>query len=238
MTKNGVLPEILRQIEGASFPKLCVFDLDSTLICVKGRTKKILQSVAHYPRFQHICSPYIEHFKKAEFDEKAYSLKSILQNMGVSLNFDCYKEVFLYWTLHFFSNKYLEHDKLYKGVKDFLFKVQKSGSDIMYLTGRSFSLMGTGTFSQIQKWKLPLEKRNHLIMKPNTFTEDAYYKVKQLEELSKTYSNIWFFENEPVIINFVNKLLPHISIVFVNTAHSGRQNLRKKFQSINGDYSL
>ena len=108
----------------------------------------------------------------------------------------------------------------------------------MYLTGRSENLMKEGTISQIKKWSLPFKKEEYLMMKPNTYTEDAYFKKCRLEELSKKYRKIWFFENEPVVINFVNKFLDGIQIIFVNTVHSQRQTLKKDFHTITADYSL
>ena len=231
---NALLKQILQSAK-SSKNSLYVFDLDSTLFCVSGRTQKILQTAPDY--LKDIPSHQANLLRNIKVNTNDFSLHGILKRSGIQLSFLCYKEIFHFWTHHFFSNDFLKYDILYKGVQSYLQKLQKTNSEIMYLTGRCSSLMGKGTYQQLKNWNLPLKTKDHLMMKENAYTEDAYYKKCRLQKLSQKYQNIWFFENEPAVIHFVHHFLPKISCVFVNSANSGRQVLQKKFYQISMDYT-
>lgn len=236
MSTENILQRVLdeaRQCKGCA----CVFDLDSTLICVRGRTQAILRSVPDYPPLKQVCAGQMDLFKTIEVYPTDYGLKQVLLRKGIQLSSSCYSDLSRYWAQCFFSNEFLKYDELYTGVYSYLFHLKKT-TDIMYLTGRSQKSMGEGTYKQIKDWKLPLEKKEFLMMKQNEFAEDAVYKKNCLEELSKQYKKIWFFENEPVTINFIDQHLPEIHLVFMDSVHSGQQTLRKKIPSIGMDYSL
>ena len=49
------------------------------------------------------------------------------------------------------------------------------------------------------------------------------YWDEKLSELIKISKNIWFFENEPVIIHKIKSTYPKIKIVWIDTTHSRRQ---------------
>ena len=231
---SSLLKHILQSAE-SSKNSLYVFDLDSTLFCVSGRTQKILQTTPNH--LKDIPSKQAELLKNIKVNIKDFNLHDILKRAGVQLSFPCYKQIFHFWTNHFFSNDFLKYDTLYKGVSSYLQKLQNTHSEIMYLTGRCYSLMGKGTYQQLEKWNLPLKTKNHLMMKENAYTEDAYYKKCRLQKLSQKYQNIWFFENEPAVIHFAHHFLPKISYVFINSANSGRQTLQKGFHQIPTDYT-
>ena len=237
MTDSDTLNQVLTETNRAPRQSLCVFDLDSTLICVRKRTEKILQSVVTEKQFAHFSSSQLESIKNITVKDTDFRLQDILDRAQVSLDSKQYRLIHDYWTYHFFSNNFLKYDLLYKGVQDYLRRLSRT-SNIMYLTGRSRKLMWQGTYEQINKWNFPLKTKDHLIMKPNHFTEDAVYKKIELEQLVQHYKNIWFFENDPVIINHVNMLLPQVQIIFMKSASSGRQSLRKIFPTIGMDYSL
>ena len=215
-----------------------VFDLDSTLICVHQRSEAILRHIAQSPDFQENHFQEAEVLSRIQVHPQDFSLKEILRRAGLkNLSFSLYKKIFMEWTRFFFSNDFLKYDQLYKGVHSYLSALNAAGAKILYLTGRSRSLMGPGTLLQLKKWRIPLQNENCLIMKNNTFTEDAFFKKNCLKDLLKIYKKIWFFENEPVIINFVQNFLPEIQIIFVQTAHSRRQTVKKEVPRIFADYS-
>lgn len=234
MDIQSVLLQILKEVQTKP-NSLCVFDLDSTLICVKKRTQKILQALAEDSYFRQNHPGPAKMLKDIEIDPNDFNLKTMFKRARLKLSDSLYQKIFLYWTTHFFSNDYLHCDTLYPGVSSYLSSLQ--GAEIMYLTGRCDSLMRKGTLFQLRKWNLPLKKESHLMMKPNNYTEDAYFKKCYLDNLSKKYKPIWFFENEPVVINFVNKFLKDIHVVFVNSVHSHRQNVNKNIHTILADYS-
>ena len=231
---SDILKQVLKETKELSNKPLCVFDLDSTLICVKERTRKILQSAVSNEKFRHWK---IDSLKEVVVKPTDFSLRDVLQRASIDLSETQYLSICNFWAHHFFSNSFLKHDTLYKGVQNYLHLLSEH-SEIMYLTGRSRERMGEGTYEQITKWELPLKKESDLIMKPNTYTEDAFYKKMQLERLVQEYKNIWFFENEPAIINYVSYLLPQIQIIFMQSTSSRRQSLRKSFPTIGMDYSL
>ena len=238
MPKKNILKKALDEAQYCDGSYAFVFDLDSTLICVRGRTQAILRSAPDYPPLRQICAGQVDLFKAIEVYPKDYGLKHILLRKGIQLSHSCYYDLSGYWAHCFFSNEFLKYDELYKGVSSYLSELERTHVDIMYLTGRSQKSMGEGTYKQIKDWGLPLKKKEFLIMKQNNFTEDAIYKKSCLEKLSGQYKKIWFFENEPTTINFVNQHLPEVQLVFVDSVHSGRQTLRKEFPSIGTDYSI
>ncbi len=238
MSGQNILRKVLDEVQQCDGNYACVFDLDSTLICVRGRTQAILRSAPDYPPLSQICAGQVDLFRTIEVYPTDYGLKQILIRKGIQLSSSCYYDLSGYWAHCFFSNEFLKYDELYTGVYSYLSQLKKTNVDIMYLTGRSQKSMGEGTYRQLKEWKLPLEKKEFLIMKQNNFTEDAIYKANFLEKLSKKYKRIWFFENEPTTINFINQHLPKVQLVFVNSVHSDRQTLRKEFPSIGMDYSI
>lgn len=238
MSKNNILRKVLEEAQQCGGSYVCVFDLDSTLICVRGRTQAILRSAPDYPPLRQICASQVDLFKNIEVYPTDYGLKQVLIRTGIQLSSSCYYDLSGYWSHCFFSNEFLKYDELYKGVYSYLSQLQKTNVEIMYLTGRSQKSMGEGTYKQIKSWGLPLKKREFLIMKQNSFTEDAVYKMNYVENLSKQYKKIWFFENEPTTINFISQHLPEVQLVFVDSVHSGRQTLRKEFPSVGMDYSI
>ena len=237
MLYSNILNQILSETHEASQKPLCVFDLDSTLICVSQRTRAILQAAAVNEGFKHFSVDHLKKMKNITVKAIDFSLQDILNRAQVQLPIYQYRLIYKYWASSFFSNSFLKYDTLYKGVQNYLSQLSIN-SDIIYLTGRSQELMREGTDEQIKKWNLPLKSEKHLIMKPNNFTEDAIYKKMELEKLVQHYKNIWFFENDPAIINHVNNTLPQIQVIFIQSASSGRQILRKKFPTIGMDYSL
>ena len=217
---------------------LCVFDLDSTLFCVAERTQYILRNIPHHLKMHKFCSGQEHLFQNIQVSPKDFSLRCILQKACIKLDSISYKEVFYFWTFQFFSNDFLKYDTLYKGTQSYLSQLESAGAEIMYLTGRNRPFMGAGTYEQLRHHQLPLKSKDHLIMKDNSYTEDAFYKKSCLKKLCEKYQTIWFFENEPSVINFIHYFLPKIHIVFIDSTHSGRQKLNKKFYQIPMDYTL
>ncbi len=238
MSRQNILRRVLAEAQQFSGNCVCVFDLDSTLICVRGRTQAILRSAPDDPPLKQICAGQVDLFKTIEVHPTDYGLKQILIRKGIRLSSSCFYNLSGYWTHCFFSGDFLKHDELYKGVCSYLSQLKKTNVDIMYLTGRSQKSMGKGTYKQLKGWSLPLKRKEFLMMKQNNFTEDAVYKVNCLEKLSQRYKRIWFFENEPATMNLISQKLPEVQLVFVNSVHSGRQTLRKKIPSIGMDYSI
>ena len=84
-----------------------------------------------------------------------FNIKEILKRVGLLPGDSLYKEVFHFWTRHFFSDRYLKEDFLYKGVRGYLSALKEQGCEIMYLTGRYRPAMGEGTLLQLKTLIFP-----------------------------------------------------------------------------------
>ena len=221
MQQKKLLGSLVKLAQKQAKATAFVFDLDSTLFCTKWRTEKILlDSLSHVPKEK--CSKEImERIKQIEIAPTDWDLEGIFIKHGLDLREPCLKEVQKYWDKYFFRNEYLQADRPYPGAPDFLNKLKQAGGSIFYLSARSDKHMREGSLSSLKKWKFPLEDSTHLILKEELDPADSFYKTKELEKLSKQYSSICFFENEPVILDSVSKQLPQIRIFWMNSAHSG-----------------
>ena len=117
------LKQILKSAE-SSKNSLYVFDLDSTLFCVSGRTQKILQTAPDH--LKNIPPHQADVLKNIKINTTDFSLHDILKRTGVHLSFSCYKKVFHFWADRFFSNDFLKYDTLYKGVQSYLQKTPEN----------------------------------------------------------------------------------------------------------------
>lgn len=97
--------------------------------------------------------------------------------------------------------------------------------------------MRPGTIRALQAWGFPYLADSKLIMKPSQVQTDENFKGLILKDLSRQYDHIWFFENEPVIIELVRPLVPQVRIVFMNTVHAGRAQNPSDLPTITGDFT-
>ena len=90
-------------------------------------------------------------------------------------------------------------------------ELENCGVEIQYLTGRDHQRMRKGSVEVLKKWGLPLQHDADLHMKPEKIQDDELYKLDWFKMLdTKPYSQIYFFENEPININAVLDLnTPH-----------------------------
>ena len=217
----------------------CVFDLDSTLFNVSPRTQKILQDYGHsslgHPHF----SSQKEILKKIQILPTDWGIREALIRENVSAPLTFFEDVRRFWRQHFFSNEYLQFDRPYPGAVEFVDQISKAGIPIYYLTGRDRPDMHTGTVETLQKWGFPTEQiEGRLFMKPSkNYSEDEDYKVQILTQFSTRYKTLYFFENEPVIINQVQKVLPDVNIIFMDTVHSRRENPPNDIVHLTGDFT-
>ena len=214
-----------------------VFDVDSTLFCMKYRTQAILEKT-----FQEdfISKNFPEHLKKlTSIQVKAtdWSVKEIMSRYGVSEE-KLIKKIELIWKKKFFSNDYLHLDQPYEGAIEFLRELSQTSAHIYYLTARHWDKMSKGTFETLKRYNLPLKQKSHLIMKTAFHTQDAEYKTKHLAVLSKQFNTLCFFENEPVILNQTAKSLPNIHLFWMNSTHSGKESSPKKALTLSMVYSF
>lgn len=204
-------------------PLLAVFDLDSTLFEVSPRTQAILEDFSKHPLMQSRFPEETQKLSQVFADPKDWGIRPTLERSQIKATLDFFESFRTFWVEKFFSNDFLHHDQLYDGALEFVHDLHQAGAVIKYLTGRDQMRMGEGTLRVLKKWNFPLaHPETHLILKPHPHMEDALYKVDRLRILSQRYDEIWFFENEPVIIHAVRDKLPDIKVIFVDTIHSGQ----------------
>ena len=199
-----------------------VFDIDSSLLCMKYRTQAILKDVAQNEEFKKNFPNEALILEKAQVTERTWSVSEVLEPKGIPPHHPCMDFIIEFWRKSFFSNDYLHHDKPYEGARKYLQKLEETGVSIYYLTARREDKMLEGTLKSLKAQNFPLKKREHLIMKKKEEKGvlDEDYKVFYLKELKKKFSKIFFFENEPVILNKASKLLPDVELFWVDSTHS------------------
>lgn len=199
-----------------------VFDLDSTLFCVSPRIQHILRLLSQDPEFAVTYKEPSAILRNIEVIPTDWGVRTVLERTGMSATPELVRRVRSFWSRHFFSNHHLDKDIIYPGANDYVRHLHGLGARILYLTGRSDQAMRTGTLRALEKWGFPLDAEEDLYMKPLEVEKDEAFKAQVLMQMESQFDHIWFFENEPVIIEQVRRLVPMVHIVFVNSTHSGK----------------
>lgn len=200
---------------------MVIFDLDSTLFDVRPRIKKVLE---HFAESEGSAShpEWRQALKKAEVEPGDWGIRPALERLQVPLELALRARDF--WKIHFFSSDFLHFDDLVPGALDFALHVNRQGHDIVYLTGRDVHRMERGSREVLKKFGFPLEPiRAELVLKPEKGLDDSVFKSSWFGGLSsKDRSRTWFFDNEPWILQEVERQFPEVNLVFLDTTHSGR----------------
>jgi hypothetical protein len=235
---SQVLKNILNEAATASANNekfLAVFDLDSTLFDLKPRHQKILQRFYDDPEMQKRFSKECQILSTARFEPKDWGISEALNRAGLDANTHSHfwSDIHDHWNYWFFHNHFLREDRPLPGAVEFVTRLENSGAEIMYLTGRDHGRMWEGTLASLTHWKFPVKNPATTIrLKPEPCMDDAKFKLKVLEKLANSYNRIYLFENEPVNLNLVKKCLPQVQLVFVDTVHSGREQFEGELANI------
>ena len=216
---------------------LFAFDLDSTLFCMKYRTQAILEDCRKNENFYSQFPKQIPLVQKIKVTERDWSVTEIMSRYGFSSKSDCVLAMEKFWRERFFKNDYLHFDQPYKGCVHFINYISKFTPNIFYLTARNKASMFKGTCQSLKRWNFPFENEKKLIMKEDTETTDADYKTKELKKLSEKYKTLIFFDNEPVILNQVERSLPDIYLFWLDSTHSRRAKPPQTALPLSMDYS-
>lgn len=235
-TENQVLDRILREAWSHSQSEkkfLAVFDLDSTLYDLTLRISTIVDEFAADPINQKQFPTECSLLANVKFEPKDWGLAEPLARAGLRTPTPFSKALHDYWHLRFFSDDYLLHDQPLPGAVDFVQELHQVGSHIMYLSGRDFPRMGRGTHESLRTHKFPLAQPSaRVVLKPHKFLDDAQFKLEVLQQAEDEYSRIWFFENEPVNLNLVARNCPKIGLIFIDSTHSGREELESTLATV------
>lgn len=223
------LQSFLNELSQKTNP-LVVFDLDSTLFNVTKRTEKILKDFSKLTEVRNKFPHLAQKISEIQIEHNDWGIYPALDRLSIQdENFKALLKK--YWIQHFFSNHYLQYDHPYDGAVDFVNYIHdQTPAHILYLTGRDEIRMLDGTEKCLEQWGFPLENssKTELVLKANPGHEDKIYKSEVLQEYSKKFSSIYFFENEPVIINEVEKNHTHIQFIFMKSVHSGKESLNSE----------
>ena len=217
---------------------LFVFDVDSTLFCMKHRTQALIDSCLKNVVFCEKFKDQLEKIKTIQVTETDWSIPEIMSRYGFHLEEEIVTAVHKIWRKGFFSNDYLYLDRPYKDCVSFVQHISQLKAQVCYLTARNYHTMYEGTVQSLKQWNFPLKNESHLIMKKDSNSNDAGYKTDHLQSLSKKFDSILFFENEPVILNKVAQQLPQIHLFWMNSTHSRQEKPPKTALTLNMKYSF
>ena len=215
---------------------LFVFDIDSTLFCMKHRTQAIIRDCLKDSEFCKKFPEYLNTIKRVEVTETDWSVEDIMLRYGFPPDEPFVSVVKKIWRKGFFSNDYLHLDKPYKGCVQYLQHIHKLGAKVYYLTARNHATMYEGTIQSLRKWGFPLENEKYLTMKENPEMQDAVYKAGYLKKWTKQFDTILFFENEPVVLNEVYRAVPDVYLFWMNSTHSQREEPPKNALPLDMNY--
>ncbi|MBL7687897.1 MAG: HAD family hydrolase [Bdellovibrionaceae bacterium] len=214
---------------------LLVFDLDSTLFDLTLRVTAILEhfaaSAENRARFPELC----EKLMQAEIRRSDWGLREPLARLGLHEHEhrEFFESVHAHWARGFFSNDYLDRDFPLPGAVDFVKNGIEAGADVLYLTGRDTARMQAGTIKSLEAHGFPNDGvRARLGLKPDLRLDDAEFKAEVIADLANNHRPIWLFENEPVNINAVLRRTPQVGIVFIDTCHSGLEEVKTALAKI------
>lgn len=231
-TLSQIIKEISNQPPGAS---LVVFDLDSTLFDLAIRVTAILDEYSRSPEHKARFPLECEVLKRIEIRKGDWGLTEPLERLGIrqSTHPEFVRDVQQAWAKGFFSNRFLKHDLPLPGAVQFVRDVISAGADVIYLTGRDIPRMQAGTRQSLLETGFPLNDQSaKMVLKPLAEMDDAAFKVDEIVAYQLRYKQIWLFENEPVNINAVSKRCPNVKMVFVDTCHSGLEEVHASISKI------
>lgn len=233
-----VLERILleaREYSQAGKAFLAVFDLDSTLFDLTLRVAAIVDSFAAEAENQKRFARECEALQNIQILRTDWGLNEALERLGLTgpQHRDFCQALHEHWAFCFFSDAYLHHDEPLPGAVAYVQELARQGADVLYLTGRDIPRMLNGTEASLKAQNFPLGgDKARLILKPTTDLDDAEFKVQVLKELEQKYERIWLFENEPVNLNLASRECPAVGLVFIDSTHSGREQVSETLDRI------
>ena len=176
---------------------LFVFDIDSTLFCMKYRTQALIDSCLRERAFCEKFKEQVGKIKEIQVTETDWSIPEIMSRYGFHPAEEIVTAVHKIWRKGFFSNDYLHLDRPYKGCVKFVQHISQLKAQVYYLTARNYHKMYEGTVQSLRQWGFPLQNTAQLIMKKDSHITDTEYKINHLQFFVEKFDSILFFENEP-----------------------------------------
>ncbi len=212
--------QFAKQKQGAS---LFVFDMDSTLFCMKYRTQAIIRDCLKDPLFCKNFPKHLELIRQIEVHSWDWSVQEILARYGFTEEEPLVLSIEKIWRKNFFTNDYLHLDQPYKGSVQFVQHIVQLGAKVCYLTARNRKNMFEGTLQSLKQWSFPMEEEEQLIIKEDPHLKDSEYKAMHLKKMAQVFDSVLFFENEPVILNETARSVPQVHLFWMNSTHSRQE---------------
>lgn len=213
-----------------------VFDIDSTLLDVSPRIQRILDGFLKTPEIITNYPEVLKHTEDIRVEPTDWGIRHAFERLNIQdVPRDFIEKAKAYWHEHFFANTHLQLDLPYDGAVNFVQSLYELGHHIFYLTGRDIHRMQTGTIESLKHHGFPVEKdRAQLVLKPHKSIQDTEFKKDWFANLVSKHPQIQFifFENEPLNIEAVRHLQPHIKIVFFESTHSRKMEAPKDLPRI------
>lgn len=204
---------IYNQIKNDTENKIALFDIDSTIMDTGPRNYAILKKVANeIPEIDKIISDI-------NLNEMGWNILDPI-NKRLNLNNNTLNRVMNIWKKCFFTDKWVQKDVPYKGVKTLLHKLVEDGFFIVYLTGRDKPKMSTGTIESFKHYNLPTGYNTRFFFKGKFEDVDIEFKKSAIKEI-KSMGNVQIvIENEPANANLFYKEFPGACNLLFNSITS------------------
>ncbi|NBX77142.1 MAG: HAD family hydrolase [Proteobacteria bacterium] len=203
---------------------LVLLDLDSTLYEVGPRTLRIIQE--WLPSYSNKLPLDLKlALENLAPEQVGYSLKDTFANLGFPVATreleTITADLKTFWWDRFFSSDYLPHDRPYPGAVEYANHLYDLGAEVCYLTGRSEARMRKGTEANLLRDGFPFHMEGTLLlMRQEEDWSDERHKSHQVANLAHKGFPVASFENEPVNLVTLSKLIPHAAHIFVDTVCS------------------
>ncbi|MBI4870734.1 MAG: HAD family hydrolase [Candidatus Riflebacteria bacterium] len=220
---NAVLGGVLattRELAAKGRRPVNVFDLDGTLFETGSRHKAAMlkfarQNQRRYPDLRAKLERWVP-------EQLPYEISDTFDELGIRNAADREAAMRL-WKECFHSNEGLHLDRPLPGAREYVNKLHKAGSTIVYLTGRKIAQQQKGSLEVLAEKGFPVPpERCALIMNPRTGLHDTMFKGSAAvrEQIAALGEVVAVFDNEPGNVNVLAKSFPSALMVFLDTNHS------------------
>lgn len=216
--------KVLESLDSNSTSKkhLLVLDIDSTLVTTFQRNQAILDEFCKQQSqlFPEECNK----LKMAQCRLGDYGYKTSLNRLNTPpLSNEFLDQLDIFWRKNFFSNDFLHSDQPTEGAIEFVQHLEKTQVPFVYLTGRHKNTMWPGTLKSLKQLGFPITE-DQLILKENLDMKDELYKSAAIEALKQNFKDhsLWLIDNEPVILNQIEKDHADVKLVWFESCHSGK----------------
>lgn len=205
----------LRELEarGRRGPWLALFDIDSTLMDTTPRNVAILEAAAR-------SIPTLgELLPRLDLVTPFWDIQEPLRRSGLAES-SLLTQVKAFWRRRFFSDEWLDFDRPYPGVADFLSDLKAEGFALAYLTGRNSGGMELGTRRSFVRHGLPAGPSERFYFKPNFEMGDGEFKAGVRGDVAALGTLVVAVDNEPANANLFRTAFPEALVVWLDTVTS------------------